>query len=439
MNNDNISDMTTENLNSNTPDSHEELLERAVEMIEEGHLLTDDEMALLTSDKDAATAYRQLTALRDVVATPHPLKASLCPSKRRSEATPQSEQAEESLSPRTSHPAPRTSHFSLLTSHFSQRPVWLLAAAAVLLALILTYPLTSHLSPRTSHLSPLTSHLSSRTSQPSPVLVYEHTQKPDGIILKTNKGKTIDIATPKARTHLAQLKDDEGQLVLDYQTLLGQGYSLDTEVETNTVEIPVGKDFKLVLADGTQVWLYADSRLIYPTHFVGEERRVFLVGEAYFSVTKDSRHPFVVSTDAIEARVLGTELNVSCRGDNSHVALITGSVEVSTKSSQKRILTPGMGATLNGGCLTVAPEDTQPYVYWRNGYVFFDNAPLIEVAQSLGRWFNVNVALANEQTGNIRLHFMYKRSDSLRRVLSILNSFHKFHAFVKDNTLVIEE
>ena len=122
----------------------------------------------------------------------------------------------------------------------------------------------------------------------------------------------------------------------------------------------------------------------------------------------------------------------------AHVALINGSVEVNTKGRQRALLTPGLGASVVGRQLVVGYEDMDPYIYWRNGYVYFDNATLTDIAHSLGRWFNVSVALSNEQLGGLQLHFLYKRGDSLRRVVNILNGFRKFRADVKDNTLVIQ-
>ena len=410
--------MTTDDL-KHTSDYQEELLLRAVEMIEQGHQLTDEEMALLTDNAEAAEAYRQLMALRDVVQTPVP-EVPQC----RVPLSGHTEQAPLSSDDDTDEQS------TFLTGN---RLLWgLLAAAAILLALMVTYPT-----------------LQKKPATAEGLLVYEHTEKPDGIILKTNQGKAVNIqhSTPGTRHRTlntkhssARLSTDKGQLVLDYQALQQQGYAVSTEVETNTVEIPCGKDFKLVLADGTEVWLNADSRLVYPSHFIEAERRVYLEGEAYFRVTKDSEHPFVITTNQMEARVLGTELNVSCRedGSNPHVALINGSVEVNTKGRQRALLTPGLGASVVGRQLVVGYEDMDPYIYWRNGYVYFDNATLTDIAHSLGRWFNVSVALSNEQLGNLQLHFLYKRGDSLRSVVNILNGFRKFRADVKDNTLVIQ-
>ena len=140
----------------------------------------------------------------------------------------------------------------------------------------------------------------------------------------------------------------------------------------------------------------------------------------------------------MEARVLGTELNVNSR--KNHVALITGSVEVSTgNTSHRQLLAPGQSASLaDGGRLIVECENMESYVYWRNGYIYFDDATLTEIAQQLGRWFNVDVEVKNAQKQHLRLHFLYKRSDSMKRVVSILNNFGEFKAEYSNNCLRIK-
>ena len=130
--------------------------------------------------------------------------------------------------------------------------------------------------------------------------------------------------------------------------------------------------------------------------------------------------------------------NVNSR--KNHVALITGSVEVSTgNTSHRQLLAPGQSASLaDGGRLIVECENMESYVYWRNGYIYFDDATLTEIAQQLGRWFNVDVEVKNAQKQHLRLHFLYKRSDSMKRVVSILNNFGEFKAEYSNNCLRIK-
>ena len=219
------------------------------------------------------------------------------------------------------------------------------------------------------------------------------------------------------------------------------GYETDNvPTERYTISIPSGKSYSITLADGTQVFLYAGSHLTYPSQFIGDERNVYLQGEAYFKVAKDASKPFVITTDNAEARVLGTELNVSCYdGASSHVALINGSVEVKTKSSAKAVrLQPGQGATIAGNeSVAVTAEDMEGYEQWLNGYIYFDDATLRDIALAIGRWYNVNVSFDDKSLETLKFRFFCRRDESLHRTLDLLNSFDSFSASFEGETLKI--
>ncbi len=208
-------------------------------------------------------------------------------------------------------------------------------------------------------------------------------------------------------------------------------------VKTNTITIPRGKDYKLTLADGTIVWMNANSRLIYPSEFEGGERRVALEGEAYFKVKKDAAHPFIIMTKRLQAKVLGTELYVCATARKSHVALINGKVEVSNGTSSFH-LHPGQDATLRqNGKLSVENIDTDYYTYWRDGYYYFDNETLIQVMQTLSDWYNVNVVFENERAAHTRIQFFNRRHDSIREVVKSLNNLNAFEVRIQGNTLYV--
>ena len=186
-----------------------------------------------------------------------------------------------------------------------------------------------------------------------------------------------------------------------------------------------------MLPDGTKVWLYADSKLTYPLTFSGKERAVYLQGQAEFDVTHDASHPFVVITDKLDARVLGTEINVSCYPDEAaHVALLRGIVAVSVnKSDQSVTLRPGQGVTLQGnGSLAVAEENMDTYEYWKNGYLYFDDQPLTIIAKNLERWYRVPFDIDNPSLAQKRLRFFCLRSESIDRALELLNHFSGIEA-----------
>ncbi len=215
----------------------------------------------------------------------------------------------------------------------------------------------------------------------------------------------------------------------------------DAATQNNTVTIPPGKSYTITLSDGTKVYMYARSRITYPAVFYGNERRVYLEGEAYFKVTKDKAHPFVISTEKAEAKVLGTELNVSCyKGEPCHVALLTGSVLVSDKNATRSVkLVPGQGVTVNDNTpFAINAENMETYNYWLAGYIYYDDTPLTEIAKTLGRWYNVNVVFDNEALKTMKVRYFCQRGESLDRAVELLNSYNLFKASVEGETLHIK-
>jgi transmembrane sensor len=215
----------------------------------------------------------------------------------------------------------------------------------------------------------------------------------------------------------------------------------EVALQNNTVTIPAGKSYNITLADGTNVFMYAGSRLTYPVAFSGKERRVYLEGEAYFKVTKDKQHPFVISTEKAEAKVLGTDLNVACyKGEPCHVALLTGSVLVSNKKESRFVkLVPGQGVTVNADApLSICSESMDTYNYWLSGYIYYDDTALAEIAKSLGRWYNVNVVFDNEEMKSLKVRYFCQRSESLERAVELLNSYGKFKVSIEGETLHIK-
>ena len=205
-----------------------------------------------------------------------------------------------------------------------------------------------------------------------------------------------------------------------------------------TLNIPRGQIFKLTLSDGTEVWLNNDTRLTYPSQFKGRERRVRLEGEAYFKVHHDVSHPFVVETGQLQARVLGTEFNIcACRASDAHVTLIDGSVMVKSKADHARLV-PGKDACLQSdGTLAVKEVDIDSYVYWRDGYFYFDGATLETIMEELGRWYNMNVVFGNEEAKGYEMHFLCERNGDIDQTIKLINIMGKVRAERHGNTLYI--
>ena len=162
----------------------------------------------------------------------------------------------------------------------------------------------------------------------------------------------------------------------------------------NTMSTPRGRQFSIVLPDGSRVWLNAASSIRYPTMFTGTERKVELTGEAYFEVAKDRNRPFIVHTVTTETEVLGTSFNVSAYEEDGVVrtTLLDGSVRTGGQEG-KVLLSPGEQAQLKVGEKLKVDHHANPdqVLAWKNGAFNFQNADLHEVMRQLARWYDLDV------------------------------------------------
>ncbi len=236
----------------------------------------------------------------------------------------------------------------------------------------------------------------------------------------------VTLSTADGKQHQASGK----QIKLDQTS--------SSPVQLMALSTPRGKDYHLTLADGTQVWLNAESHLEFPDRFTGDNREVRLQGEAYFEVKKDAKHPFIVYSDYLSTRVLGTAFNVRARsGRDASVTLVSGRVLVKSQNADQ-VLTPGQQASLAGSQLAVKTVDTYPYTQWKEGFFYFDNQSLFSIMQELARWYSVNVSFDDTSKMNVRLHFVVERNKSLNEALANLNALGVVQADIEDNVVVIK-
>lgn len=164
-------------------------------------------------------------------------------------------------------------------------------------------------------------------------------------------------------------------------------------VSYNMIRTPKARQFKLVLPDGTTVWLNAGSSLRYPTAFTGPERTVTISGEAYFDVAKDARHPFVVEVaQDVKIQVLGTQFNINAYTDEANIkaTLLQGSIKVN-KGASAVVLQPGQQAQLNNAITVNDQINTTQVVAWKEGVFNFDNLDVEQVMRQLARWYDIEV------------------------------------------------
>ncbi len=168
---------------------------------------------------------------------------------------------------------------------------------------------------------------------------------------------------------------------------------------------PPGARTQFTLPDGTRVWLNQGSRLKYPHHFIGETRTVWLTGEGYFDVTKDKAKPFIVESNGMQVKALGTSFNVKAYVDDVdfETTLESGRVAILRNGNKRSTsiceMAPGEHFTFNDEThkYSLSRVNPEKYVSWKDGKLMFKDDDLVEVTERLSRWFNVRVTIADQE------------------------------------------
>lgn len=208
--------------------------------------------------------------------------------------------------------------------------------------------------------------------------------------------------------------------------------------ELNTVETPRGRQFKLTLEDGTQVWLNASSSIRFPVAFTGTERKVEITGEVYFEVAKNKAKPFIVQTGSTKIEVLGTHFNINAYDDEVAVktTLVEGSVRIS-KGNNNGILKPGQQAQASGtNTLQIRNNaDIDEVLSWKNGRFVFTDADLETIMRQVSKWYDVEV----QYSGNIPQRTFtadISRNTNLSEFLKVLE-LNKIHFLLQGRKLIV--
>jgi len=197
----------------------------------------------------------------------------------------------------------------------------------------------------------------------------------------------------------------------------------DNEEKMVQYIVPNGQKSNIILADGTSVWLNSGSKLTYPLTDSPSERKVYLIGEAYFNVTKDKKRPFLVETGDYTVKVYGTSFNVRAyAGQNeSETILEEGSISILTPDKQEIKMIPGQRFLLNHDKkyqLSIVNPDM--YVCWKDNILKVNNEELQHLIIRLERWYGVKIKVADfEKVKNIRYTLTIK-TESFREMLELM-------------------
>lgn len=269
--------------------------------------------------------------------------------------------------------------------------------------------------------------------------------KSSDIVLQLENGETQILSEHNS----AQVKDEKGNIIGNQNgdKIVYENSSNPEKLVYNTLKIPYGKKFRLQLSDGTFVHLNSGTTLKYPVKFIaGENRQVYLDGEAYFDVAKDKKHPFIVNADELNVRVLGTHFNVSNYPEDTStdVVLVEGSVGMYKADEEfdalkNTILKPGFKGTFNKGNTAISTKAviTDIYTSWINGGLTFRNMTFKNIITKLERRYNVTIVNKNEKLANEKFNASFG-DESIDKVMSYFNDIHGINYTIKNDQILIK-
>ena len=250
--------------------------------------------------------------------------------------------------------------------------------------------------------------------------------------LTLSDGSTVGLG------ELKELVIEEGDLKmnidnqeLDYTTLSSN------RVYMHKIEVPRGGTYFLQLADGTKVWLNAESDMEFPTSFKGEERIVNLHGEAYFEVAKNPAKPFRVKVNGTIVEAVGTAFNINTHWKTGQVRTILteGKIKVSEGETTK-FVQEGYASVSGEGAISIEKADIEEALAWRDGYFYFNGKDLKEIVEEIGRWYNVEVTFTMPVSKD-RYKGGMKRTESIESVCNMLEGLSGAALEVRNRTLFV--
>lgn len=315
--------------------------------------------------------------------------------------------------------------------HFKKRPIYFRVLKYVAAALIIiTAGILMH----------------NRFSQDSTPLLAETSNPVPGTakaVLILESGEQMELANGQnlylRKDSCIQLNNNNNILKVEISGLqknLPESYS--------TLSVPKGGEYQLVLSDGSKIWLNSDTKLRFPDRFNGNQRVVYLEGEAYFEVAPNTQMPFIVSVRNMKVEVLGTKFDVKAYKEDRmiYTTLLSGCVETSNlQSGQSVILHP------NEQCLFDATKqqmkkrfvDAATFIGWKDGRFIFENEPLEEIMKQLCRWYNVEVTYQNPELAKYCFTGNTGRFDQLSSLLYLIEKTYPISFSINGNSIEVRK
>ncbi|WP_262247381.1 FecR family protein [Parapedobacter soli] len=230
-------------------------------------------------------------------------------------------------------------------------------------------------------------------------------------------------------------KDADGSIFYEARG----GDVVEAALKYNTFSTPKGSTYRILLPDGTKVWMNTASSIRYPVMFTGAERSISLIGEAYFEVAPDASKPFKVEANGSVIQVLGTHFNVSAYADEQQTTttLLEGAVNVSN-SGNMVTLKPNQQAVVDilTGAIRQSAANVRSAVAWKDGYFRFDDESIEEIIDKVSRWYDIE-AVEYRGEFNERFSGTFQRSKNVSQLFSNLEKLAPIQFEIKERRVVI--
>ncbi len=274
------------------------------------------------------------------------------------------------------------------------------------------------------------------TPELAEVVTIEPGQKGAELIL--SNGEKLQISSSSKL-----IKEENGSLI-QIDSLKGIVYKDQNQTDKliyNTIKVSRGQEFNLMLADGTRVWMNAESELKFPVQFLSKERKVFLKGEAYFEVAPDDKKAFVVNSFDQDLKVYGTKFNINAYDENLiKTVLVEGQVGVKLIGLDHEVkMSPGelLSAHVSERKMNVDKVDVYPYIAWKDGEFRFQNESLDAIMLRLERWYDVKVFFKDDNVRQTLFVGDLKRYDEIGRLLYFMEKSSNVKFEIKDDVVIV--
>lgn len=276
-----------------------------------------------------------------------------------------------------------------------------------------------------------------KEKQPTPpVVVQQILPGRAKAILEAENGKTYLLDTNSlvvAGLPGHCVKSEKKQLIYDIKR--------SDETVYHKLTVPRGGEYELVLSDGTHVRMNSASELCYPAAFDEKQRVVYLHGEAYFEVSRDTACPFLVMVDQMQIKVYGTEFNVNANIPGKvQTVLVKGSVGITTGERQEVMLRPNQLAEYSVEEQQITVQEVNPYYYvaWKEGEFVFEDETVEAIMERLSLWYDVEVFYQNEEVKKQCFTGVITRFSSISDVLHLIGSTATVEFEIKERTIVVK-